>query len=265
MRMHYDLTSTANPLVKKLKSLSQKKYRDEHGLFLVEGLRNIQDVVAVGWKPVYLLHYPEQTHNTDIDGLCALSEKSLTTTLDILRRITGKENTQTVIAAFATRTCTLDLVTSHGTDDGLWVALENIRDPGNLGTIIRTANAAGAKGIILVGHCCDPWTPEVIRASVGTFARIPIIHTSLDHFVTWRAAYPHPVIGTHLYDSVDFRSATYPRNMILIMGNEQNGLSDTASALCNTRVRIPMAGETESLNLSVATAIMLYEIQRTVL
>ena len=148
------VTSAANPAIKRLKALDLKKYRDEEGVFLVEGHRHIQDGTAGGFTLETLAYSPRaggdakalmQNHNAEY----------LEITDDLLSRITGRDNAQPMLAVFKQK-----LETLANIKQGLWVALEGIRDPGNLGTIIRTADAVKAEGIILIGETCDPWSPK---------------------------------------------------------------------------------------------------------
>jgi TrmH family RNA methyltransferase len=141
--------------------------------------------------------------------------------------------------------------------------LRKFATPGNLGTIIRTADAAGARGIILIGNTCDPWSPEAIRATMGAFSRIKIVSATAEDFSGWRKTWKGAVIGTHLSaKTVDYREADYSRPLVILMGSEQNGLSPRLTETADKLVRIPMGEKTESLNLAVSTGIMLYEAFR---
>ena len=145
--------------------------------------------------------------------------------------------------------------------DAPWIALEEIRDPGNLGTIVRTADASGCSGLILIGDCCDPYSREAVRASMGSVFNMRLTRMSRDRFQTFAKVWPGEVIGTHLSATLDYRR-TYPAPTLLIMGSEGPGMSETIAAGCSHLVRIPMTGSADSLNLSVATGLMLFEIQR---
>ena len=256
------ITSTSNQTVKRLKSLSQKKHREEEGVFLVEGLRHIHDALCSGWEAETFIFSSAARREKLFKGVIYAdgmkNKQCLEATDDILSRITGRDNTQPAIATFKQRWHDLNAVNS-----GLWVGLENIRDPGNLGTIIRTAYAAGADGIILIGDCCDMWSPETIRASMGFFARTKVARCKSAAFSGWRAGWKGCVIGTHLKGSaVDYRTLKYDLPLLLLMGGEQGGLSDDLTNACNSLAKIPMVENAESLNLAVSTGIMLYEINR---
>lgn len=251
------ITSTANPIIKRIRALGVKKYRDEDGLFIVEGLRHVGDALANGWE-VNTLVFSNKARPQAQEIIGKYKVKALEVTDDILANITQRDNAQPLLGVFKQRMQNIDSV-----KDGLWLGLEEIRDPGNLGTIIRTADAVAVKGIILIGNCCDPWSPEVIRATMGSFARIPLVRVTQAEFIKWRKSYKGQVIGTHLHQkSVDYRKTNTKLPLLLLMGSESTGLSPDIAAVCDTLVKIPMTGGTESLNLAVSTGIMLYEICR---
>lgn len=254
------ISSAANPVVKTLKSLALKKHRDETGLFLVEGLRHIREALDAGWQIETLCFTAEARGEAeDLAHAYSLHGDMLEMPADLLSRITGRDNTQGVIAALHMRTYNIDTLSQT---ESLWVALEDIRDPGNLGTIIRTADAVGAAGIVLIGQTCDPFAPETVRATVGAFARQKIIRATRAEAAAAIAQSKIRAVGTHLRTTTDYRKGDYALPLLLVMGSEQNGLSDEMTAACTELVKIPMPGGTESLNLAVSTGIMLYEICR---
>lgn len=254
------ISSAANPAVKALKALALKKHRDESGLFIVEGLRHIAEALAAGWHAQSLCFTPEALAAAEALPLSADTEM-MEMPEDLLRRITGRDNTQDVIAAFAMRTYNIDEITAGG--DALWIGLEDIRDPGNLGTILRTADAVGAAGVLLIGQTCDPFAPETVRATVGAFARQKILRATRSEAAAALKNWHGRAVGTHLRTDTDYRAGDYRLPLLLVMGSEQNGLSDEIAAACGQLVKIPMPGGTESLNLAVSTGIMLYEICRS--
>jgi TrmH family RNA methyltransferase len=178
---------------------------------------------------------------------------------EVLTKICRRDNPQMVVAAFEQRLGRLDELTEP---KGVWVALEGIKDPGNLGTIVRTVDSVGASGVILVGDVTDPFALEAVRATMGSLFHVPLVAATLPEFVAWKRARGLPVWGTHLKGAVDYRSVDWPETCVLMMGNEQSGLSDAHVDACDGIVKIPMAGRADSLNLAVATAVMLYEIRR---
>jgi TrmH family RNA methyltransferase len=138
------------------------------------------------------------------------------------------------------------------------VALHRVRDPGNLGTIVRTADAAGCGGVILVGECCDPYSVEAVRATMGSIFATPLTRASEAGFAAWRRGWPGVVVGALLSATTYHRTAAYRKPVLILMGNEQQGLPPDMAALCDVAVKIPMRGRADSLNLSVATGIMIY-------
>lgn len=255
MKPDAPITSTANPTVKWLKSLALKKHRDEEGLFTIEGLRDATAAAAAGWDLHMLVTTP------DIRNTGLAPERSLSVTPELMSRIVNRDNAQAVLGVFRQRWASPDSL-----GRGLWLGLEDIRDPGNLGTILRTADAVSAAGIVLIGQTCDPFSPEAVKAAMGSLPRIPLLRMTRESFATWRqGAVGTKVIGTHLKGAVDYRAVEYGPDMVVLMGSETAGLSDALAALCDHRVKIPMSGPTESLNLGIASALMLYEARRAVL
>jgi TrmH family RNA methyltransferase len=142
------------------------------------------------------------------------------------------------------------------------VALESVRDPGNLGTIVRTVDAVGGDGVILVGDTVDPFSLEAVRATMGSIFHVPLARMNRSDFAGLAGRWPGLMVGTHLTASEDYRAITYRPPVLLVMGNEQSGLTPELAALCGTLVKIPMAGKADSLNLAVATGVMLFEARR---
>jgi TrmH family RNA methyltransferase len=147
-----------------------------------------------------------------------------------------------------------------------WVALDRVRDPGNLGTIIRTADAAGASGVILIGETTDPFALETVRATMGSIFALPVVRTSAADFLKWQRHAGSTVVATHLKGAIDYRKPDFSsKPVVLLMGNEQAGLPDDLAEAADVRVRIPQQGRADSLNLAVATGIMLFEARRHLL
>ncbi len=259
------ITSLANPEIKKIRSYAQKKYREEDGVFMTEGLRHALEAMEAGWEFKMLAVEEGDAQNDKVGKLIAYCEKQralcLEVTPKIMESITRRDNAQSVVAVLKQRWVDLSEVAA-GKED-LWVALEEIRDPGNLGTIMRTADAVGAKGIALIGNTCDPWSVEAIRASMGSFPQVKIVKCGRDPFIAHVQKAGCQVVGTHLKGAADFRSVKYKRPLVLVMGNEQAGMTDGLVSACSDLVKIPMRGKADSLNVSVATAVMLYEITKT--
>ncbi len=252
------ITSLANPTVKAVRALHMRKTRDETGTFLAEGLKIITEAVDSKCYPKFLLHGPGLADHPLVRKAVARADETLEVSEAILGKISRRDNPQTVLAVFEQSYSALkdlDPYASH-----CWVALQAVRDPGNLGTIIRTLDAAGAGGVILVGDCCDPYSVEAVRATMGSIFAIPIYKTGVEDFIAWRGAWPGSVVGTTLTATMNFRDADYTTPSLILMGNEQAGLPEQLSAICDINVKIPMRGRADSLNLSVATGIMIYAV-----
>lgn len=242
------VTSLQNPAIKAIRQLSDKKHRQVSGLFVAEGDKVLARARDEGWEPVTLLsrHVAESWGNAQ---LIHVDEK-------IMAAVSAQNNPPPVLAVFRQRW------REAVSPQGVWVALEDLRDPGNLGTIIRTADAAGASGVILAGQSCDPWAPDCVRASMGSIFGVPLARLSQTAFLDLCRTWPGEVVGTHLGATESYRR-TYRPPTLLVMGSEGKGLSAEAAAACSTLVRIPMPGRAESLNVAIATALMLYETAGT--
>jgi TrmH family RNA methyltransferase len=254
------ITSLSNPTVKAVRALHMRKAREESGRFLAEGLKIVTEAVELGNAPRVLLYGAEAAAHPLLRRAARAAEaaggQAIEVSRDILAKISRRDNPQTVLAVFDQAFAPLtSLEPAIAT---CWVALEAVRDPGNLGTIVRTADAAGCGGVLLVGDCCDPYSVEAVRATMGSIFAVRIARASVAEFVAWRGRWPGSVVGTQLTATTDFRAAAYAPPTLLLMGNEQAGLTPELAALCDVAVKIPMRGRADSLNLAVATAIMIY-------
>ncbi len=259
------VTSHSNPIVKEIKGLvAQRKHRTQSGLFVAEGLKLATDAMAAGWGVRYLALGPEARDNAVAQKAAANAKARgaliLEVSTAVLAAMTRKDNPQTVVGVYEQQLLTAEQIDPAKAT--VWVALDRVRDPGNLGTILRTADAVGASGVMLVGDCTDPFAVEAVRATMGSLFHVPLARLTKDQFKALAAKWPGTVVGTHLKGSVDYRTPEYTEPVLLLMGNEQQGLEDDMAAACSTLIRIPQVGEADSLNLAVATGISLYEIRR---
>ena len=258
------ITSAGNAEVKRLRSLHERKYRRQTGLFLAEGTRTCTEAVALGWRLHRLAFLDgrggDRMVRPLLEALARDGGRALPMTESLLSRISGKDNPQMVLGAFEQRWRSAGDITPD--PDRCWIALDRVRDPGNLGTIMRTADATGARGVILIGDCTDPYSVEAVRASMGAVFNVELAHMSQDEFLALAAGWPGQVIGTALPASRDYRTADYGGPLLLVMGNEQAGLTPDLMNACTQLVRMPMMGRSDSLNLAVATGITLYEALR---
>ncbi|MFP1630465.1 TrmH family RNA methyltransferase [Zhengella sp. ZM62] len=263
-----EITSLSNPLVKDIKALALKKYRDQSHSFLAEGQKLVIDALDAGWHIRMLVCSKAVKARADIQALAARTIAAGGDVLEVsdkvLAAISRKDNPQMVAGVFEQSHARLADIRPGG--DDVWIALDRVRDPGNLGTILRTADAVGAKGVILVGETTDPFSPETVRATMGSIFAVPVARATQEQFLAWRAGWPGMVAGTHLKGSVDYRTVDFAgKPVLLVMGNESQGLPDAIAESCDALLRIPQAGRADSLNLAVATGVMLYEIRRSAL
>jgi RNA methyltransferase, TrmH family len=258
------VTSPANETVKLLKSLDRKKSRQESGLFLAEGARLAEAGLTNGWRPAVAIASQtslERPRTADLMGrMRDAGARVLTTTERNLEAISQKDNPQTVITAFHQRSTPLADLAGDGARR--WLALYEVRDPGNLGSIVRSADAAGIDGVILVGTCCDPFSTESVRATMGSIFSVRLSHANPDTFLSWRAAQRAQLVAASMRATDRHDSIRYGDRSIVLMGNEQAGIPEALEDACDTLVRIPMQGDADSLNLSAAAAVMIYEVWR---
>ncbi|MET0545669.1 MAG: RNA methyltransferase, partial [Caulobacterales bacterium] len=256
--------SAANPLVKALKSLHEKKGRAESGLFLAEGARLIAEAAECNWYPDTAIFTADAAERPKTKALLhQLADhgvRLLQASPRAMSQIARRDNPQTVIGAFRQKLAPLDQLSLREGQSA--VALQAVRDPGNLGTIIRTCDAVGAKGVILIDDCCDPFSVEAVRATMGSLFAVPIVKASFADAHAWAKRQNATLVGAALGATGRFNESIYGGRTLLLMGNEQAGLPDQMKQACDAVVEIPMQGRADSLNLAVSTAVMLYEIWR---
>jgi TrmH family RNA methyltransferase len=263
-----EVTSLANPIIKDIKALSQKKSRDESRTFLAEGLKLVIDALDRGWTIRTLVYAKAGKGKPLVEKVAARTVAAgglvLEVSEKVMSSITRRDNPQMVAAVFEQRWTPLKDIQPKGSET--WIALDRVRDPGNLGTIIRTADAAGASGVILVGDCTDPFSMETVRATMGSMFALPLVKTSPTDFLKWKKSVDARLVATHLAGAVDYRTIDYrSKPVILMMGNEQSGLPDELAGAADKLARIPQVGMADSLNLAVATGVMLFEVRRHLL
>ncbi|WP_137153833.1 RNA methyltransferase [Rhizobium sp. FKL33] len=263
-----EITSLANPIIKDIKALSQKKNREAGGLFMAEGLKLVLDALETGWKIDTLIFAKSAKDKPLVEKAASRAVAAgglvLEVSEKVLSSVTRRDNPQMVVGIFHARWTSLSSIKPKAGET--WVALDRVRDPGNLGTIIRTADAAGASGVILVGETTDPYGLETVRATMGSIFTMPVVRASQAEFIKWRKTSGATMVATHLKGAIDYRRADYKsRPVVLLMGNEQSGIPDELAEAADVRVKIPQQGKADSLNLACATAVMLFEARRHLL
>ncbi|MGQ0587964.1 MAG: TrmH family RNA methyltransferase [Sphingosinicella sp.] len=258
--MPRQVTAFSNPLVKLARSLRDKKHRRREGLFLAEGLRILTEARETGRLPE-LLFFSDSSHKLIaklIEETEAAGGEAIETTSDILHKISGKDNPQTVIGVYRQFDTALEAIDRAAAP--LWIVAQALRDPGNLGTILRTGDAVGAGGLILIDDCADPFSVEAVRASMGALFTQRIAAARWETFLPWLRSGPGQLIGTSLNATTDYQAARYAKPAFILVGNEQAGLPRAYEAECDVLVKLPMLGKADSLNAAVATAVMAYEV-----
>lgn len=257
------ITSPANPTVRQIRALRQRKEREATGLCFVEGIRQVAEALESG-AVERLVVAPELLSSPFarelVGARAAAGLPVLELAPSVFEGLSQKDGPQGLAAVVRQRWVGLGEVRLAAAPG--WVALVEPADPGNLGTIVRTADAVGASGVILIGPGADPYDPAALRASMGAAFAVPLARCSWEEFVAWRAASGARVVGTSDRAPAHFQQVAYPQPLVLLMGSEREGLSAERQALCDHVVALPMRGRADSLNLAVATGVMLYELLR---
>ena len=253
-----EITGFSNPLVKQVRALRDKKFRRAEGRFLAEGLRILTEALDAGIAPTMLWRTADSADHPLVRRLEAVAGEVFVTRADILAKLSGKDNPGSVLGVYEERWT--PLVDLDRTAADIWIVAERLRDPGNLGTILRTGDAVGAGGLVLIDDCTDPFSVEAVRASMGAVFTQAIVQASWDDFESWLRAGVGVLVGTSLNATTDYQSASYAAPTFILVGNEAQGLPPAYEAQCDLLVKIPMRGHADSLNAAVATAVMAYEV-----
>ncbi len=256
------ITGFSNPTVKALRALREKKHRKAAGKCLAEGLRLLTDARTSGHVPeVLVLADRRDPHpllselETAVD---AAGGEVIETTPDILSKITGKDNPQAVAGVFAEFDTSLTALDRNSAD--IWLVAQALRDPGNLGTMLRTGDAIGAGGLLLIDDCADPFSVEAVRASMGAVFTQRVAQARWEEFEPWLRSGSGQLVAASLRDAQPYRGAPYAAPCFVMVGNESQGLPEAYEMACDLRVTMPMKGRADSLNAAVAAAVLGYEV-----
>jgi TrmH family RNA methyltransferase len=257
------ITSVNNNTIKRIRALRQRRERLEQGRFLVEGIRIVAEAVQTGADVEYLVVAPELLISEFAQQLVRdAAVPQLQVSSQVFARLSSKDGPQGLAAVIKQHWESLNQLVPQAGE--LWVALDAPQDPGNLGTIMRTADAVGAAGLILIGNSADPFDPGAVRASMGSLFALRLVQTDISSFLRWTAQTQIPVVGTAGAAAVHYRQVDYHLPLVLLSGSERQGLPEQLMNACQHLVSIPMVGRCDSLNLAVATSIVLYEIYEQV-
>lgn len=259
------ISSAANPLVKRVRALADRKHRRQESAFVVHGIQPVWQAVEAGADIEVLIVAPELLLHRGaldmVDAQAAAGVRVAQLTGELFGRISERDAPGGLAAIVRGAPAVLESLAVP--DDAVFVALHTAGNPGNVGTIVRTASAAGAAGVILIGPSADAHDPAAVKASMGALFTVPVATAeSADEFLGWAAARGVFVAATSARASTSCWDATWQLPLALLLGSEGSGLSDDLLAAADLRVSIPMTGTAESLNLAVAAGVLLYEVRR---
>lgn len=259
--MRRTITGFSNPTVKFLRSLREKKHRKQEKRFLAEGLRLLTDARDSNTLPEILVMSTGRDAHPLLEALeadvAAAGGEIIEMEEAILAKVTGKDNPQAVAGVFAEFDTSLEAVDRRASP--IWLVAQAMRDPGNLGTMLRTGDAIGAGGLILVDDCADPFSVEAVRASMGAIFTQRVAQARWEDFIAWLRQGDGQLVAASLREPQDYRSASYAAPCFLMVGNESRGLPAEYEDACDLRVTMPMLGRADSLNAAVAGAVLGYE------
>jgi len=260
--MRRTITGFSNPTVKFLRSLRDKKHRRREGRFLAEGLRLLTDARESGRLPEMLVMARDRDTHPLLDALqtevAAAGGEIIEMDEALLAKVSGKDNPQAVCGVFAEPDTAIGGLDRKAAP--IWLVAQALRDPGNLGTMLRTGDAVGAGGLILIDDCADPFSVEAVRASMGAIFTQRMARAPWAEFLTWLRAGEGQLVAASLRNAQDYRSAAYRAPCFVLVGNESRGLPLEYEDACDLRVTMPMRGRADSLNAAVAGAVLAYEV-----
>lgn len=261
------ITSRNNTKIKQVRALRQRKRRQESGLFLVEGIFQVGEAVAAQQAAkikIESLFYTTEFLRSDfaldlIQQQSRMGTACYATSAEVFQSIADKDNPQGILGVVHKPNVRLEEISPS---NSRWVlAVVSSQDPGNVGAILRSIDAVGASALFLLDSSVDPHHPSAVRASMGTLFWLPVICTSFADFAQWTIKHHYHVYGTSAQGKVDYRGVSqYNFPLVLLMGSEREGLTREQAAICQQVIRLPMQGRASSLNLAVATGVMLYDI-----
>jgi len=250
------ITSLSNPLVKQARALRQKKTRLESGSFLVEGIHHVGEAVDAGWRIESVIYAPDLlTSNFARDLISRLKPTPQPVSAQVMESLSGKDNPQGILAVVQQRNISLNELQRLECA----AAIVSPQDPGNVGTILRTLDAVGADALFLLDGGVELYHPTTVRASMGTIFWKPVIQTSFAEFVRWSQEGNYQLIGSSVHGDVEYQTFVPTPPWILVLGNEQKGLTPEQTNACDVTVSLPMRGRVSSLNLAVAAGVLLYQ------
>ncbi len=255
------ITSRNNHRIKEIRKLHNKKGRQESSRFYVEGLKLVGD--ALEWKTAIesVIYCPELLVSEFGQQILRKAGDQhieiINVSMDVFSSFAIKSGPQGIAAVIRQNWVEHE---KANLAEGLWIALENVQDPGNLGSTLRSLDGAGGQGMLLLDHAADAYHPTAVRASMGSVFSQKLVKTTTEELARWKKQNECMIVGTWCGDAQAYRSYNYPKDMILMMGSEQKGLQEEHLVLCDQLVHIPMSGFVDSLNLACSASVVLFEI-----
>jgi TrmH family RNA methyltransferase len=261
--MPREVTAFSNTTVKLLRSLRDKKARRAEGLFLAEGLRIMAEAKDSGFLPEILAFADEGATHPLVREIIAAAEAARADAIhvpsELLTKMSGKDNAPLLIGAYRQPSVALDAIDRSVSP--LWIVAQALRDPGNIGTILRTGDAVAAGGLILIDDCADPHSVEAVRASMGAIFTQKVAAARWEEFIAWLRSGDGQLVGTSLQTDNDYLDARYDQPCFLLIGNESRGLPADYEQACDLLVKMPMLGRADSLNAAAAAAVMAFHVR----
>lgn len=256
-----ELTGLQNPMVKAAAELKQKKYRQQQGLFLAEGLRTVEEAVRYGAvQSIFYTAIEDDRTRAVLEEAAAKQIKLVCVSDKVLKKIADTETPQGIIAVCEMSSKRLDDFLASGK---MLLVLDRVTDPGNIGTMLRTADAAGVGGLLLLQGCADIYAPKTVRASMGSLFHLPVLSGLSEELLVQAARKAgYELLVTCLDGADNLYKADLQGRLAFVMGNEANGVSPALLAAADKRVFIPMQGRAESLNVAMAAGIVMFEALR---
>lgn len=262
------ITSSQNPLIKEVLHLRERKRRDETKRFLVEGYREILRAHQAAWHIEELIICKElflgSNENALIESIKATSTSIIETSEKVFQKISYRDRPDGLLAIAKQKNQSLNTLAlrQNSAQTPFYVVAEAIEKPGNLGTILRSSDAAGATGLIVCDRCTDIYNPNVVRASVGTLFTVPTIEASSDETLSWLKSQGITILAATPHAHCSFTEVDLTIPIAIAVGTEQIGLSEKWMSQADIKVKIPMMGVADSLNVAMATTLLLYEVHR---
>jgi TrmH family RNA methyltransferase len=258
------ISSAANPLAKRIRLLAERKHRRQEGAFVVEGIQPVWSAVEAGWEIETLVIAPDLLTGSAAAMVAqqeAAGQRVARLSTELFVRLSDREGPSGLAAIVATRAPQLAGLTPG--PGAVYVVLHRVANPGNLGTIIRTADATGAAGVILLGDGTDPYAPAAVKASMGSLFAVEVASGIVpEAFLDWAEAHDVQLVATSGTAGRHHWDIAYQPPLAILLGSEREGLPPFLLDAAGLQVAIPMTGTAESLNLAVAAGVMLYEARR---